>query len=196
MRYRLSYVVSRGNALENEDYITDEMQFLRHQSIDTGDRHHDRDNNRGWMIVPSVEQVMWLRNHYAKIERCMHFTTLAVVVGPEDLTNEFDGLPDELDSPEKRANVDNVDGRGKVFVRFLEGNAKLANDIAALLIYTTGIQCHLLASSSGNDWDEAVKPDESSLVSRRTANESNKIMVGTADYPVLVGPRGLRGLCS
>jgi len=192
MRFRISYEVSRGNALENEDYVADEVLFLRHQSIDTGDRDHDRDNDRGWMIVPSVEQVVWLQRHYAKTERYMHLTTVAAVIEPDDLACDTLSVSALLRRVKFVWEALDLESRGKVFLRYADDDAELANDIAALLAYTTQIEPHLLPSSRGNDWNAADKPYRESLVARGTADEFSKLVVAPADLPT--DAAGLRQL--
>ena len=192
MRFRISYNVFRGNALENEDYMDDEVLFLRHQSIDVGDRDHDRDNNRGWIMVPTVEQVVWLQRHYAATERYVLLTSVAAVVEPGDLK------PGVL---EVRALLGRVRfvwetlelmNRGTVIFRHADADERLACDIAALLAYTTRIEPYLLPASSGNDWNAAAKPYRQTLVARATAGESGTRVIATDDLPT--DAAGLRRL--
>ncbi len=187
MRFRISYEVSRGNALENEDHIADEVLFLRHQSIDIGDRDHDRDSDRGWFVVPSLEQVVWLQRHYARASHYVHLRTVALVVEPEDLSGDALGVGALLKRVRFVWEALDLAEAGRVYLRYRTVDRQLATDTAALLSYTCGIEPYLLPAEQGNEWSAAGPIDRDALVSKTRADEFTKLVVAPADLPADAG---------
>jgi hypothetical protein len=149
------YSVNRGNSVENAEWIAQELRGLpkRLQSLA---QDYEPTRNAGWLLVPNLEQAVWLVQKYGSDSCRPHLSPRATVVSPAaKLPRDLESLVAWL---EDLAFAQTVLGAGRddpFYLIYPEGSFEYAVDAALLARYAERVTARLLPASRSTNWDEA-----------------------------------------
>lgn len=148
------YCVNRGNSLENAEWIADELRGLP-KRVRPLEQDYEPDRSAGWLLMPNLEQALWLVREYGS-DRRAYLSPRAVVVSPAtELPRDLEGLIAWL---EELAFAWTVVGAGRddpFYLIYPEGCFERAVDVALFARYAHQATARLLPVPRSTKWDEA-----------------------------------------
>ena len=148
------YSVYRGNSLENNEWIHEELRSLPTRVRPLA-QDYDPDCSSGWLLMPNLEQAVWFVQEYGP-SRTFYLNPRALAVSSAaELPGNLERLIAWL---EDLAFARTVLGTGQddpYYLVYPEGCLESAVDVALLARYARRGSARLLPTTRSMKWDEA-----------------------------------------
>jgi hypothetical protein len=148
------YSVYRGNSLENGEWIQEELRGLpsRVRPLAQG---YELDRSAGWLLMPNLEQAVWLLHEYAD-RRVSYLSPHAFAVSPAvNLPTDIERLLSWLEDLAFARTVLRAGQEDPYYLVYSEGCAAAAVDVALITRYAGLGSARLLPAARSTMWDEA-----------------------------------------
>jgi hypothetical protein len=167
----VQYSVYRGNILENNEWIQEQLQSLPTR-VQPLAQDYEPDRSAGWLLLPNLEQAVWLLQEYGLNRRASYLSPRAFAVSPAV------GLPTDLERLmpwlEDLAFARTVLGAGQNDPYYLvhsDACRAEAVEVALLSQYARHGSARLLPSSRATKWNEADWSWERLLLPARNSED-------------------------
>jgi hypothetical protein len=169
MLYCVEYTVSRGNQLEDAEWIAEELRSLPRQ-VGEVDGGYDHQRSRGWSLVPRLDQAVWWLRTYGEPSAARHLQATAhPVCGPEELPEDLAALASLIAELRYARQVLGAEPEDAFYLVHPDERRALAEDVALLLRYALCGRARLLPASRRTAWEGADAGYESRAVAAQVS---------------------------
>jgi len=172
------YSVNRGNSVENAEWIAEELRGLP-KRLRSLAQDYEPACSTGWLLMPNLEQAVWLAQKYGSDRRTSYLSPRATVVSPAaELPRDLASLLAWLEDLAFAQTVLGIGRDDPFYLIYPEGCFECAVDVALLARYANQVTARLLPASRSTSWDEADGSWEHRVLpARMSGNERSTVHV-------------------
>jgi hypothetical protein len=149
------YSVNRGNSVENAEWIAEELRGLP-KRLRSLAQDYEPARSAGWLLMPNLEQAVWLIQEYGSDAGVSYLSPRAVIVSPAaELPRDLERLIAWLEDLAFARTVLGAGRHDPFYLIYPEGCCECALSVALLARYAGQGAARLLPALRSTNWDEA-----------------------------------------
>lgn len=149
------YAVNRGNSVENAEWVAEELRGLP-KRLRALAQDYEPARSAGWLLMPNLEQAVWLIQEYGSGGRASYLNPRAVIVSPAaEFPRDLERLIAWLEDLAFARTVLGTGRHDPFYLIYPERCFECALSIARLARYADQGAARLLPASRSTNWNEA-----------------------------------------
>jgi hypothetical protein len=149
------YSVNRGNSLENAEWIAEELRGLP-KRLRSLAQDYEPARSAGWLLMPNLEQAVWLLREYGSDGRVSYLSPRAAIVSPAaELPRDLERLLAWLEDFAFARTVLGIGRHLPFYLIYPEESFECALSVALLARYADQGAARLLRASRATNWHDA-----------------------------------------